>query len=224
MKSRADAPSRHWCSRAPRAAAEIEVKMLDKGTEGVMVFEPALVKIEPGDTVKFVATNKGHNAEIHQGHAAGRRHAVRRQGEPGHRGHLRQARRLRREVPAALRHGHGRADRGRNAGQCRTRPGPSRIPARPSRCSPRCSASCPRKPPRSSEEYAMAPIPRLKPYAGRRCSPTASAPSSCSARFMPARDPRLAAASLPASSRCRPRSRRATGTCTRCSMATCRRW
>ena len=44
-------------------AAEFEVKMLDKGTEGAMVFEPALVKIEPGDTVKFVATQKGHNAE-----------------------------------------------------------------------------------------------------------------------------------------------------------------
>ena len=31
-------------------AAEIEVKMLNKGAEGVMVFEPALVKIAPGDT------------------------------------------------------------------------------------------------------------------------------------------------------------------------------
>ena len=41
--------------------------MLDKGTEGVMVFEPALVKIAPGDTVKFVATNKGHNAETIKG-------------------------------------------------------------------------------------------------------------------------------------------------------------
>ena len=45
-------------------AAEVEVKMLNKGAEGVMVFEPALVKINPGDTVKFVATDKGHNAEI----------------------------------------------------------------------------------------------------------------------------------------------------------------
>ena len=49
------------------SAAEIEVKMLDKGTEGVMVFEPALVKIEPGDTVTFVATQKGHNAESIKG-------------------------------------------------------------------------------------------------------------------------------------------------------------
>jgi pseudoazurin len=44
-------------------AAELEVKMLNKGAEGLMVFEPALVKIEPGDTVKFVATDKSHNAE-----------------------------------------------------------------------------------------------------------------------------------------------------------------
>lgn len=45
------------------AATEIEVKMLNKGTEGFMVFEPAFVKAEPGDTVKFVATDKGHNVE-----------------------------------------------------------------------------------------------------------------------------------------------------------------
>lgn len=44
-------------------AAEVEVRMLNKGAEGLMVFEPALVKIEPGDTVKFVATDKSHNAE-----------------------------------------------------------------------------------------------------------------------------------------------------------------
>jgi len=48
-------------------AAEIEVKMLNKGTEGMMVFEPALVKVAPGDTVKFVATDKGHNAETIKG-------------------------------------------------------------------------------------------------------------------------------------------------------------
>jgi pseudoazurin len=48
---------------APAGAAEIQVKMLNKGTEGMMVFEPALMKVAPGDTVKFIATNKGHNAE-----------------------------------------------------------------------------------------------------------------------------------------------------------------
>lgn len=48
-------------------AAEIEVKMLNKGAEGAMVFEPALVKVAQGDTVKFVATDKGHNAETIKG-------------------------------------------------------------------------------------------------------------------------------------------------------------
>jgi pseudoazurin len=44
-------------------AAEIDVKMLNKGAAGVMVFEPALIKIAPGDTVKFLSVDKGHNAE-----------------------------------------------------------------------------------------------------------------------------------------------------------------
>ena len=44
-------------------AAEVEVKMLNKGAAGAMVFEPALVKIARGDTVKFVPTDKSHNAE-----------------------------------------------------------------------------------------------------------------------------------------------------------------
>ena len=48
-------------------AAEVEVKMLNKGAEGAMVFEPSLIAIEPGDTVKFLATDKGHNAEIVKG-------------------------------------------------------------------------------------------------------------------------------------------------------------
>jgi pseudoazurin len=49
-------------------AAEVEVKMLNKGADGgLMVFEPALVKIEPGDTVKFVASDKSHNAETVKG-------------------------------------------------------------------------------------------------------------------------------------------------------------
>lgn len=49
------------------AAAEIEVKMLNKGSEGMMVFEPLLVKVEPGDTVKFISADKGHNTETING-------------------------------------------------------------------------------------------------------------------------------------------------------------
>ena len=48
-------------------AAEVEVKMLNKGAEGLMVFEPALIKVAPGDSVKFVSTDKGHNAETIKG-------------------------------------------------------------------------------------------------------------------------------------------------------------
>ena len=48
-------------------AADIEVKMLDKGAAGLMVFEPALVKVAPGDTVKFVPVSKGHNVETIDG-------------------------------------------------------------------------------------------------------------------------------------------------------------
>lgn len=48
-------------------AAEVEIKMLNKGAEGMMVFEPNLVRIAPGDTVKFIAADKGHNAETIKG-------------------------------------------------------------------------------------------------------------------------------------------------------------
>lgn len=45
-------------------AADHEVRMLNKGSNGqAMQFEPAFLKIEPGDTVTFVATDKSHNSE-----------------------------------------------------------------------------------------------------------------------------------------------------------------
>lgn len=43
-------------------AAEVEVKMLNHGAGGTFVFEPELVLIQPGDSVHFVATDKGHDA------------------------------------------------------------------------------------------------------------------------------------------------------------------
>jgi pseudoazurin len=48
---------------APAMAADFEVHMLNKGEMGAMVFEPALTRIAVGDTVTFIPTNKGHNAE-----------------------------------------------------------------------------------------------------------------------------------------------------------------
>ncbi len=47
----------------PALAAEVEVKMLNRGEDGTMVFEPSLITIAVGDTVKFVPTDKSHNAE-----------------------------------------------------------------------------------------------------------------------------------------------------------------
>ena len=44
-------------------AAEHEVHMLNKGEAGMMVFEPAYVRAEPGDVIRFVPTDKSHNVE-----------------------------------------------------------------------------------------------------------------------------------------------------------------
>jgi pseudoazurin len=48
---------------APAMATEHIVKMLIRGEAGFMVFEPAYLQVEPGDTVTFEPTNKSHNAE-----------------------------------------------------------------------------------------------------------------------------------------------------------------
>lgn len=49
-------------------AETIEVQMLNQGSDGErMVFEPAFVQAAAGDTIRFVATDRGHNAEINGG-------------------------------------------------------------------------------------------------------------------------------------------------------------
>nr|USU32516.1 pseudoazurin [Methylobacterium sp. OTU13CASTA1] len=50
-------------------AAEFTVKTLDSGADGMMVLEPALVKLAPGDSIRFAPTDKGHNAELIKGMA-----------------------------------------------------------------------------------------------------------------------------------------------------------
>lgn len=50
-------------------AAEIVVKTLNSGPGGAMVFDPAFVKLAPGDTIKLVPTDKGHNIETIKGMA-----------------------------------------------------------------------------------------------------------------------------------------------------------
>jgi len=46
----------------PAFAAEHEVKMLNNGAGGMMIFEPAVLKVSVGDTVNFVATDMAHNS------------------------------------------------------------------------------------------------------------------------------------------------------------------
>ena len=43
-------------------AAEHQVKMLNSGANGYMVFEPAVLSVQLGDTVTFVATDMAHNS------------------------------------------------------------------------------------------------------------------------------------------------------------------
>jgi pseudoazurin len=50
-------------------AAEVVVKTLNSGPGGAMVFDPAFVKLAPGDSIKLVATDKGHNIETIKGMA-----------------------------------------------------------------------------------------------------------------------------------------------------------
>jgi pseudoazurin len=98
-------------------AAEVKVKLLNKGGDGaVMVFEPAFVKIAPGDTVKFVSTDKGHNAESIKGMLPeGAAPFVGKNNEDI-------AVKFEQEgvygikCPASLRHGNGWDDRGRKPG------------------------------------------------------------------------------------------------------------
>lgn len=44
-------------------AAEHEVMMLNKGEKGMMVFEPDLILANPGDTIRFIPSDKGHNVQ-----------------------------------------------------------------------------------------------------------------------------------------------------------------
>jgi len=46
----------------PAMAEEHIVKMLNNGAGGMMIFEPAVLSVNKGDTVKFVATDMAHNS------------------------------------------------------------------------------------------------------------------------------------------------------------------
>lgn len=49
---------------SPVVAANVDVLMLNIGEDGkAMGFSPAFVQVQPGDTVTFIPTDRGHNAE-----------------------------------------------------------------------------------------------------------------------------------------------------------------
>lgn len=57
------APALSLALALPALAAEHDVHMLNKGAAGTMVFEPAFVRAEPGDVIRFLPTDKSHNVE-----------------------------------------------------------------------------------------------------------------------------------------------------------------
>jgi pseudoazurin len=49
---------------APSCAADFQVRMLNEGAGGgMMQYDPRLLKIAPGDTVRFIAADQGHNVQ-----------------------------------------------------------------------------------------------------------------------------------------------------------------
>lgn len=48
-------------------AADHQIQMLNKGDKGPMVFQPDFLQVAPGDTVTFLPTDKGHDAETIKG-------------------------------------------------------------------------------------------------------------------------------------------------------------
>jgi pseudoazurin len=48
---------------SPASAKEWRVAMVNRGADGPMDFTPAFLRIAPGDTVRFVAQDKSHNAQ-----------------------------------------------------------------------------------------------------------------------------------------------------------------
>lgn len=98
-----------------QAGAEtFEIKMLNRGEKGSMVFEPDFLEIAPGDRVRFVPSHKSHNAATIDGMVPedieGFKSRINDEFETGF-----ESRALRHQMLAALRHGHGYADQGGDA-------------------------------------------------------------------------------------------------------------
>lgn len=57
-----------FASGAAAFGAEHTVEMLNKGADGErMVFVPSVIHAEPGDTIRFISTDKSHNSESIKG-------------------------------------------------------------------------------------------------------------------------------------------------------------
>ena len=52
-----------FVAAAPASAKEWRVAMVNRGANGSMDYTPGFVRVAPGDTVRFVAKDKSHNAE-----------------------------------------------------------------------------------------------------------------------------------------------------------------
>ena len=50
------------CAAGAAWAETHEVKMLNRGALGAMVYEPEFIRLQPGDTLKFLASSSGHDA------------------------------------------------------------------------------------------------------------------------------------------------------------------
>lgn len=57
------------CLSAPTFARDIHVRMKNRGSEGMMVFEPSFVRATPGDVIHFIPADPSHNAETIPGMA-----------------------------------------------------------------------------------------------------------------------------------------------------------
>lgn len=52
-----------WLAVGPALSETHEVKMYSRNEHGPMIYEPEFLVIEPGDSVRFIPTQSGHNAE-----------------------------------------------------------------------------------------------------------------------------------------------------------------
>lgn len=50
------------CATTGAWAETFEVKMLNRGSLGPMVYEPEFIALKPGDKLKFLASSNGHDA------------------------------------------------------------------------------------------------------------------------------------------------------------------